>query len=47
MDARSRCRNCIHEIRCRSWLGSPAPKNGPPDFCPNAALLTRCRRSDG
>jgi hypothetical protein len=47
MDARSRCRNCFNEIRCRNWLGSSEPKSGPPDFCPNAALFTRCRRSDG
>jgi hypothetical protein len=47
MDARSRCRHCVNEIRCRNWLGSPEPKSGPPDFCPNAALFTRCRQSDG
>jgi hypothetical protein len=47
MDARSRCRNCFNEIKCRRWLGSPEPKSGPPDFCPNMALFTRCRQSDG
>ena len=47
MDARSRCRHCFNEVRCRNWLASPAQKSGPPDFCPNAALFMRCRQSDG
>jgi hypothetical protein len=46
MDARSKCRRCIHETQCRDWLCSPEMKSDPPDFCPNAAIFRMCKRSD-
>lgn len=44
MDARSKCRFCVYETRCRAWLFSPETKNGPPEFCPNAELFRMCKR---
>lgn len=46
IDARSKCRFCINETRCRAWLFSPETKRGPPEFCPNAELFRMCKRSD-
>jgi hypothetical protein len=45
-DARSKCRFCTNETRCRAWLFSPETKGGPPEFCPNAELFRMCKRSD-
>jgi len=45
MSARSNCRLCLQETRCRAWLFSPDTKNGPPEFCPNAELFRMCKRA--
>ena len=42
IEARARCRYCVHEEVCRRWLASNGPR-GPADFCPNAAFFRLCR----
>jgi hypothetical protein len=39
IEARARCRNCLHESDCRNWLESSEALPLPPDFCPNANFL--------
>ena len=39
VEARARCRSCLHESDCRNWLESSEGLPLPPDFCPNANLL--------
>jgi hypothetical protein len=41
--ARSNCRLCSHEQRCREWLATARPGRTSPDFCPNARLFDACR----
>ncbi len=43
IEARAKCRYCLHEEACRRWL--VAPKT-PPEFCPNAAFFLSCRSMD-
>jgi hypothetical protein len=44
LEARAKCRYCLHEEECRRWLTIRAPRRSP-DFCPNAAFFVRCLRS--
>ena len=41
--ARSNCRLCSHEQKCREWLATARPGRWSPDFCPNAQLFDACR----
>ncbi len=45
IEARAKCRYCLHEEVCRQWLATDAPRM-PPDFCPNAAFFLSCRSID-
>jgi hypothetical protein len=38
IEARAKCRYCLHEGVCRHWLASDG-QLGPADFCPNAAFF--------
>ena len=42
VEARAKCRNCLHESACRNWLESPGTLPFPPDFCPNADFFRTC-----
>jgi hypothetical protein len=42
VDARARCRECLHESECRIWLDLPQGLPSPPDFCPNANFFRSC-----
>jgi hypothetical protein len=42
VEARARCRNCLHESECRNWLVSPETLPFPPNFCPNANFFRSC-----
>ena len=42
VQARARCRNCLHESGCRLWLDSSTASPFPPDFCPNANFFRKC-----
>ena len=53
VEARAKCRYCLHEGACRDRLesceGLQIPPEGlqmPPDFCPNAGFFRACRRED-
>lgn len=35
---------CMSDRQCRSWLERTEGLAGPPEFCPNAALLRELRR---
>jgi hypothetical protein len=41
IEARAKCRYCLHEEVCRRWLATEAPRT-PPYFCPNAAFFLSC-----
>jgi len=41
IEARAKCRYCLHEEQCRRWLTLKAPRNGA-HFCPNAAFFSTC-----
>jgi hypothetical protein len=45
MEARAKCRFCLHEEACRRWLTIKAPRRSP-DFCPNAAFFSSCLSAD-
>jgi hypothetical protein len=45
IEARAKCRYCLHEEECRRWLTIRTPRR-PPDFCPNAAFFSTCMRRD-
>jgi len=38
LEARAKCRYCLHEEECVRWLTTMAPWSSP-DFCPNKALF--------
>lgn len=38
IEARAKCRYCLHEEACRRWLTIRARRTSP-DFCPNAAFF--------
>jgi len=38
IEARAKCRYCLHEDVCRHWLATEAPTTLP-DFCPNARFF--------
>lgn len=38
VEARAKCRYCLHEGVCRSWLAGDG-QQGAGDFCPNAAFF--------
>jgi len=46
IEARAKCRFCLHEGACRDWLESSEGLQMPPGFCPNASFLRACRRED-
>jgi Family of unknown function (DUF6455) len=46
VEARAKCRYCLHEGACRDWLDSSEGSQMPPDFCPNARFFLACRRED-
>jgi hypothetical protein len=43
IEARAKCRYCLHEEACRRWL---VASQTPPNFCPNAAFFLSCRSMD-
>ena len=43
IEARAKCRYCLHEELCRHWLEAPRT---PPYFCPNAAFFRSCLSMD-
>jgi hypothetical protein len=45
LQARAKCRYCLHEEACRRWLTIRAPRTSP-DFCPNAAFFLTCLSAD-
>jgi hypothetical protein len=42
IQARSKCRHCLHESECRVWLDLSRALPLPPDFCPNGGFFQRC-----
>ena len=40
IEARAKCRYCLHEEVCRRWLEAPRMA---PDFCPNASFFLSCQ----
>jgi hypothetical protein len=42
VQARSKCRNCLHESECRVWLDTSGTRPVLPDFCPNVCFFRRC-----
>jgi hypothetical protein len=45
IEARAKCRYCLHEGICRHWLASEGQR-GSADFCPNAAFFRSCQSID-
>lgn len=43
IEARAKCRYCVHEEACRRWLTLRTPRTAP-DFCPNVKFFNTCRR---
>ena len=46
IEARAKCRLCLHEGSCRDWLESCEGLQTPPDFCPNARFFCTLKRED-
>jgi Family of unknown function (DUF6455) len=46
IEARAKCRYCLHEGVCRDWLEASEGLQTPPDFCPNARFFHACRPED-
>ena len=46
IEARAKCRYCLHEGVCRDWLEASEGLQTPPDFCPNARFFRALRRED-
>lgn len=42
IEARAKCRYCLHVGVCRRWLQSEG-QQGTADFCPNVAFFRSCR----
>lgn len=38
LEARAKCRYCLHEEECQRWLTIRAPRRSP-DFCPNTTFF--------
>jgi hypothetical protein len=38
LEARAKCRYCLHEEECRRWLTIRSPRRSP-DFCPNTTFF--------
>lgn len=45
IEARAKCRYCLHEEECRRWLTIKTPRRAP-DFCPNAKFFSARMRRD-
>ena len=45
VEARAKCRYCLHEGVCRHWLESEGQR-GTAEFCPNAAFFRSSRRKE-
>ena len=45
LEARAKCRYCLHEEECRRWLTIGAPRRSP-DFCPNTEFFQTCLSAD-
>jgi len=45
LEARARCRYCLHEEACRRWLTIRAPQRSA-NFCPNATFFQTCLSTD-
>jgi hypothetical protein len=41
VEARAKCRYCLHEEECRRWLTIKSPRRAP-RFCPNAIFFESC-----
>jgi hypothetical protein len=39
LDARKACIDCHRAVECRAWLDAASDRSGPPNFCPNFAVL--------
>ena len=46
IEARAKCRLCLHEGVCRDWLESCEGLQTPPDFCPNARFFGTLKTAD-
>jgi hypothetical protein len=46
VEARAKCRYCLHEGECQNWLESSEGPRMPPDFCRNANFFRACKRGD-
>lgn len=46
IEARAKCRYCVHEGVCRYWLLESGEKRGAADFCPNATFFRSCARRE-
>ncbi|TFG85741.1 MAG: hypothetical protein E4H18_05080 [Hyphomicrobiales bacterium] len=46
IEARAKCRLCLHEAACQHWLAAGEGLHEPPDFCPNARFFCALRRED-
>ena len=46
LEARSRCRGCVHECECREWLASIRQMQQQPSFCPNFEFFSLCHATD-
>jgi hypothetical protein len=46
VEARAKCRFCLHEDACCAWLGFSEGLQMPPDFCPNASFFRTLQRED-
>ena len=44
LEARTKCRYCLHENACREWLRFTPDAERAPDFCPNAEFFASCQR---
>jgi hypothetical protein len=44
LEARTKCRYCLHENACREWLRFTTDAERAPAFCPNAEFFASCRR---
>ena len=44
LEARTKCRYCLHENACRGWLRFTPVAERAPDFCPNAEIFANSRR---
>jgi len=45
IEARAKCRYCVHEGVCRHWLASQGQR-GAASFCPNLAFFRSCPKTE-